>query len=169
MKHPEVSEALRAALQRLAVRFQRTPDEVLASLLVIPPASPESPESLVAWVVGPEFRALYSDGERYLALLSWIATRHPADFGEFIFSQSSGRRYLGLSREDVVERCRHHHARQIDGTQYWAIMNLDLETKRRFLARLLEFVGYRAAVGEFVCSAFGPPVAASRPRTLLVA
>ena len=43
-------------------------------------------------------------------------------------------------------------ARQIDGTQFWAIMNIDTATKRRFLARVLDFIGYRDAVIELACS-----------------
>lgn len=32
-------------------------------------------------------------------------------------------------------------------------MNIDTATKRRFLSRLLEFIGYRDEVIEFVCGA----------------
>ena len=48
-----------------------------------------------------------------------------------------------------------NQARQIDGTQYWAIMNNDTATKRRFLARVLEFIGYRDETIEFACAALG--------------
>ena len=34
-------------------------------------------------------------------------------------------------------------------------MNIDTATKRRFLARVLEFIGYRDAVIELVCAAIG--------------
>ena len=34
-----------------------------------------------------------------------------------------------------------NHARQIPGTQYWAVMNIDATTRRRFVCRLLEFIG----------------------------
>jgi negative regulator of replication initiation len=157
MKKIEVSDDVYAALQRLAQRFHRTPDEVLADLLDVPAASPEAKQPIAGFVLSAEFRALFSDGEKYLALLSWIAVHHAAEFGEFIRSQTSASRYLSLSREEIIERCRHNHARQIDGTQYWAIMNIDLATKHRFLARMLEFVGYRDAVIEFVTRAVCDP------------
>jgi len=96
-----------------------------------------------------------TDADKYLGLLAWVAAKHPADFGEFIRSLEGGRRYLGLSREEILETCRHNQARQIAGTQYWAIMNLDTATKRRFLARVLEFVGYRDTAIDFACSAIG--------------
>ena len=164
MKNIEVSDEVYAALQRLATGFHRTPDEVLASLLNVPLASPEATEPLAAFVVRGEFRAKPTDADKYLALLRWIAAQHPAEFGEFIRSQSGGRRYLSMSREEILETCRHNQARQIEGTQYWAIMNIDTATKRRFLARVLEFIGYREEVIEFVCAVFGGRIVARRAR-----
>ena len=164
MKNIEVSDDVYAALQRLATGFHRTPDEVLATLLNVPNAPPDAAEPIAAFVVGPDFRARFTDADKYLALLSWIAVRHGAEFGEFIRSLPGGRRYLTMSREEIIETCRHNQARQIDGTQYWAIMNLDTATKRRFLARVLEFIGYRDEVIEFVCATLGGRGAARRGR-----
>ncbi|HVS53581.1 MAG TPA: hypothetical protein VHD62_14595 [Opitutaceae bacterium] len=155
MKQIEVSDDVYAALQQLATGFHRTPDEVLATLLHVPAASPEAVDPLAAFIVSAEFRAKSTDAEKYLALLAWIAIRHPGEFGEFIHAQSRGRRFLSSSREDILETCRHNQARQIDGTHYWAIMNLDTATKRRFLARVLDFIGYRDVVIEFACRALG--------------
>jgi negative regulator of replication initiation len=155
MKNIEVSDDVYAALQRLATGFHRTPNEVLASLLQVPAASAEAAEPLAAFIISGEFRAKFTDAEKYLALLSWVAARHASEFGEFIRSQAGGRRYLTLSREEILETCRHNQARQIDGTQYWAIMNIDTATKRRFLARVLEFIGYRDEVIDFACNVFG--------------
>ena len=167
VKTIEVSDEVYAALQNLATGFHRTPDEVLASLLNIPTASAEATEPLAAFIVSPEFRAKFTDADKYLALLAWIAQKHPAEFGEFIQAQSSGRRYLSMSREEILETCRHNQARQIDGTHYWAIMNIDTATKRRFLARLLEFIGYRDLVIEFACQGFGVRSAARRGLALV--
>lgn len=155
MKNIEVSDEVYEALQRLATGFHRTPDEVLASLLNVPHASPEGTEPIAGYLLSAEFRAKFTDADKYLAILAWIATHHAEEFGEFIEAQSSGRRFLSMSREEILETCRHNQARQIDGTHYWAIMNIDTATKRRFLARLLDFIGYRDAVIEFVCSAIG--------------
>ncbi len=155
MRTIEISDEVYAALQELATGFHRTPDEVLASLLNVPTYAPDAAEPLAAFVLGPDFRSKLTDADKYLALLSWLATRHPADFGEFIRSLDGGRRYLGMSREEILETCRHNQARQIAGTPYWAIMNIDTATKRRFLARVLEFVGYREAVIDFACAAIG--------------
>ncbi len=157
MKKIEISEQVYDALQQLATGFHRTPDEVLASLLNVTPSrsAPDAADPLAAFILGPEFRTKFTDAEKYLALLGWVAARHPADFSEFIRSLDGGRRYLGLSREEIVETCRHNQARQIAGTPYWAIMNLDTPTKRRFLARVLEFVGYSEPIVDFACAAIG--------------
>ena len=155
MKTVELSDEVYESLQRLATGFHRTPDEVLASLLNVPTGSPEAADPLASFLLSGEFRAKFTDADRYLALLGWVAARHPADFGEFIRSRLTGRRFLGLSPEEVLATCRHNQARPIDGTQFWAIMNLDTPTKRRFLGRVLEFVGYRAEVVEFACGCLG--------------
>lgn len=164
MKTIDVSDEVYEALQDLATGFNRTPDAVLAALLNTPTGSPEAAEPIAAFVLGTEYRAKMTDADRYLALLGWIAERHRADFGEFIRSLPGGRRFLGLSREEILATCRHNQARQIDGTQFWAIMNLDTATKRRFLARVLEFVGYRAEVIAFVCNFIGQRRAARGAR-----
>jgi negative modulator of initiation of replication len=106
-------------------------------------------------VLSTDFRAKFTDADKYLSLLGWVSVRHSEEFAEFIRSQGGRRRFLGLTREEVVETCRHNQARQIAGTPYWAIMNIDTATKRRFLSRLLEFIGYRDEVIEFVCGAIG--------------
>ena len=155
MKNIEISDEVYVALQDLATGFHRTPDQVLASLLQVPSSAPDAAEPLAAFILGAEFRTKFTDAEKYLALLGWLATRHPADFREFIQSLEGGRRYLGLTREEILETCRHNQARPIAGTPYWAIMNLDTPTKRRFLARVLEFVGYRESVIDFACAAIG--------------
>lgn len=167
MKNIEVSDEVYATLQELAAGFHRTPDEVLASLLNVPQCSLEAPEPLAAFIIGGEFRAKFTDADRYLALLSWIAAHHATEFGEYIRSHSGGRRFLSLSREEILEACRHNQARPIDGTQFWAIMNIDPATKRRFLARMLEFIGYREAVIDFVCGVFGGSTPARRGRPLV--
>lgn len=155
MKNIEISDKVYAALQELATGFHRTPGEVLASLLNVPTGSPDASDPIAGFVLSAEFRAKFTDAEKYLSLLAWVASRHPADFGEFIRSMDSGRRFLGMSREEIVETCRHNQARQIDGTPYWAIMNIDTATKRRFLARVLEFVGYGEAAIDVACAAIG--------------
>jgi negative modulator of initiation of replication len=164
MKTIEVSDEVYLALQRLATGFHRSPDEVLASLLNLSRPAPGAAEPIAAFVLSSEFRTKFTDADKYLALLGWIAARHAAEFSEFILSLSSGRKYLSMTREEILDTCRHNQARQIPGTHYWAIMNIDSATKSRFLSRVLEFIGYRPPVIEFVCSLFGTRIAPRRSR-----
>lgn len=158
MKNIEISEAVYDALKKMTTDFHQSPNDVLAALLNLGCVPGERDEPLIGFLLGADFRTKFTDADKYLAILGWIATKHASEFNEFILSLSasaSGRRYLGLSREEIVEQCRHNQARQIPDTHYWAIMNIDTATKRRFLMRVLEFIGYREEVVDFVCGAIG--------------
>jgi negative modulator of initiation of replication len=158
MKKIEVNQAVYDALRKLTTDFHQTPNDVLAALLKVGSPPPASDEPLVQFLLGAEFRTKFTDADKYLAILSWVAAKHAPEFGEYIHSLSgneSGRRYLGLSRAEIVDQCRHNQARPIPRTHYWAIMNIDTATKRRFLSRVLEFIGYREDVVELACGVIG--------------
>jgi negative regulator of replication initiation len=171
MKTIDVSDEVYDTLKKLTTDFHQTPDDVLAALLNLRVAPSAADQPLIAYMLSAEFRAKFTDADKYLAILGWIASRYAADFQEFILTLDSGRRYLGRSRDEIIEQCRHNQARQIPGTQYWAIMNLDTATKRRFLARVLEFIGYHEEIIEFACNSIGmrrpivrrPSLAGDRP------
>ena len=123
-------------------------------------AESPSPEELLA---EGGFRALADSAERYLALLAWCAANYSRDFADFVSHQESGDRYLMLSRDEIQEVRAHNHARQIDGTQFWAVMTIDSGARRRFLRRLLEFIGCRDESVSEACRALDPsPVAPER-------
>jgi negative regulator of replication initiation len=114
----------------------------------------EASEAFVEYLMGEGFRALFTEDDKYLAILGWVAAMHAPEFNEFILGLScgpSGRSYLGMSHNEVVERCRLNQVRRIPGTHYWAVMNIRTVTKLRFLARVLEFVGYHDNAIDFVC------------------
>lgn len=139
MKHVELSDEAYAALERLAAAKSLPPGEILASLLGA--GKPLSGDHLLFHLVSAEFSALPNPTERYLALLAWVAKHYACDFADFIAHQESGRRYFMLSRDEVHAIRSHNHARQIDGTQFWAVMAIDDAAKLRFVRRLLEFIG----------------------------
>jgi negative modulator of initiation of replication len=158
MKKIDVSDDVYETLKRMTTDFHQSPNDVLTALFNVGVTPNASEEPLVGFILGSDFRTKFTDADKYLAILGWIAARHASEFNEYILSLSasqSGRRYLGLSREAIVEQCRHNQARQIPSTHYWAIMNIDTATKRRFLSRVLEFIGYREDVVDFVCGAIG--------------
>ncbi len=168
MKTVELSDETYAALQRLAETKNLTLDELLAALLEEPHSSLDR-DKLLLLLVGAEFRALSDPRERYLALLSWCAINHASDFADFISHQESGHRYLMLSRDEVQEIRAHNHARQLAGTQFWAVMSIDPGSKRRFVRRLLEFIGCRDETVSEACRALGLVADSERPGLLGVA
>jgi hypothetical protein len=140
MKTVELSDETHAALERLAAARNLTPGDLLAALVSEARAFLNG-DSLLLFLGGAHFRTLSEPTERYLALLGWCATHHASDFADFISHQESGHRYLMLTPDEVQGVRAHNHARQIDGTQFWAVMTIDPSSQRRFVRRLLEFIG----------------------------
>lgn len=129
-------------------------DALIAALAAAPQASVRE-HPLVAYTLSPEFRVKFTDADRFLALLGRIAAEHTEEFADFVSHLESRRRYVGLSADEIRETCRHNQARQIPGTHFWAIMNLDTPTKQRFLRRLLVFVGEADEVIDAVLATLG--------------
>jgi negative regulator of replication initiation len=167
MKTVELSDETYAALLRLAEARNVSPEDLLASLIR---EAPLTLDSLLVFLGSAPFRALTDPIERYLALLACCATNYSTDFADFISHQESGHRYLMLNPEEVQAVRAHNHARQIDGTQFWAVMTIDQRAKRRFVRRLLEFIGCRDETVAEACRALGLVGAGSgEPRLLGVA
>ncbi|MEO8501709.1 MAG: hypothetical protein ABI565_12390 [Vicinamibacteria bacterium] len=152
MKTLELSDETCAALEALAAARSLTVEEVLSALLH---KGGLFLDGLEAWLEGEGFRAFSDPTERYLALLAWCARNHASDFADFISHQESGHRYLTLSRDEIQEVLAHNHARQIDGTQFWAVMTIGDRARRRFVRRLLEFIGCRDETVAEACRALG--------------
>ncbi|WP_438481403.1 hypothetical protein [Oleiharenicola lentus] len=154
MKHVELSEAAYDALMRLAAAKNISPADLLTSLLGAE-RPPLAGDNLLFFFASLEFAAQSDSTARYLALLSWVAKHYACDFADFIAHQDSGRRYLMLSRQEFHHVRTHNHATQIAGTQYWAVLNIDDSTKRRFVCRMLEFIGCHDETIAHACRALG--------------
>jgi negative modulator of initiation of replication len=154
MPHIDLPDDLHAHIRKRAVAKGCTESEIIAELLNQPSERIKA-HPLVAYTSSAEFRVKATDADRYLALLGWVARNNGADLSDFILHQDSGRVYLGMSAEEIRETCRHNQARPIPESHYWAIMNLDTPTKRRFLKRLLVFIGLTDYVIEHVCGTLG--------------
>jgi negative regulator of replication initiation len=161
VKNVELSDEAYDRLQRIASARQQTPAEVLTSLLAEDDAAHDA--SLRAALRSREIAASSDPADRYLGLLSWVAKNHAADFADFISHQDSARRYLLLSRHEVNAIRQQHLTRQIDGTQYWAVMNIDCHTRTDFVRRLLEFIGCHDAAVSAVIHELGLDRSRSRP------
>lgn len=161
MKKLELSDEAYAALQRLASAKNLTPAELVAVL--VDPARPGlAGDNLLFHLAGEAFARLSDPTDRYLALLAWCAQNYATDFADFISHQESGRRYLAWHRDEINEARARNQARQIDGTQFWAVMTIDDATRCRFVCRLLEFIGCHDETVAQACRALGYP-APGRP------
>ena len=168
MKRLELSDDAFAALQRLAAAKNLSPAELVAAL-VEPARPPLAGDTLLFHLASEEFTRLAEPADRYLDLLAWCARHYATDFADFIAHQESGRRYLSLNRDEFNEARALNRARQIDGTQFWAVMTIDDATRGRFVRRLLEFIGCHDETVAHACHALGLPEASSRGFRLLSA
>jgi len=159
MKQLELSDEAYAALQRLAAAKNLSPADLIATL-VDPARPPLAGDHLLFYLASADFTRLADPIDRYLALLAWCARHYAGDFADFISHQESGRRYLAWNRDEINEARSRNHARQIDGTQFWAVMTIDDATRSRFVCRLLEFIGCHDETVAHACQALG----LARPR-----
>ena len=160
MKRLELSDEAYARLQRLADAKNLTPAELVAAL-VEPARPPLAGDALLFHLASEEFTRRTDPADRYLELLAWCARHYSTDFADFIAHQESGRRYLSLNRDECNEARALNRARQIDGTQFWAVMTIDDATRGRFVRRLLEFIGCHDETVAHACHALGLPEAAA--------
>jgi negative regulator of replication initiation len=129
----------------------------------------ETNQGLDSLLESANFREVPDETERYLAVLAWCARQHAADFADFVSHRPSGFHYLWMSAAEIHHIRAHNRARQIDGTPFWAVMTIAPTTKRRFVRRLLEFVGCHDATVRAACLALGLGVDANTLGFLLVA
>ena len=140
MKKIELSDEHYAALERLAAAKNLSPADLIAAF-VGAKRPPLAGDHLLFYLTSDEFTHLGDPIDRYLALLAWCARHYATDFADFIAHQESGRHYLAWNRDEINEARARNHARQIDGTQFWAVMTIDDAAKQRFVCRMLEFIG----------------------------
>ncbi|MSU46500.1 MAG: hypothetical protein EXS42_05120 [Lacunisphaera sp.] len=168
MKKIELSDEAFAALQRLAAARNLSPAEAIAAMLSAARPPPGS-DLLLFFITSEEFTGEPDPTERYLNLLAWCARNYAGDFADFISHQESGLRYLMFNRDEINGVRARNHARQIGGTQFWAVLTIADVTKRHFICRLLEFIGcHDETVGQ-ACHSLGLPAAEAHGFLLLSA
>jgi negative regulator of replication initiation len=154
MKKVMLSDEAYAALQRLATAKNQTPSDAIADLLDAS-RPPLAGDNLLFFLISPEFTTHHDETRRYLSLLAWCARNYRGDFAEFIAHQESGLHYLMLGRDELNSARGRNLTRQIDGTQYWAVMNIDAAARRRFVRRLLDFIGCHEEQVDYAIRALG--------------
>ena len=168
MKKTELSDEAFAALQRLADAKSLSLAAAVAAMLSAD-RPPLGGDLLLFYLTSKEFTQVTGPTERYLTLLAWCAQNYAGDFADFISHQESGLRYLMFNRDEINGVRARNHARQIDGTQFWAVMTIDDATRRRFICRLLEFIGCHDETVRQACRSLGLPAAEAHGFRLLSA
>lgn len=112
-------------------------------------------ESLRRLLASESFRATGDPLDRYLAVLEWCVTRHPADFAYFVANQDSSRRYQMFDIAHIEAARAHNRTRRIDDSRFWAILNIDDDSRRDFVERLLDYIGCDTPTVAETCSALG--------------
>ena len=101
------------------------------------PIHPVANGSLASFVQTPEYRVL-SGINKYLAVLGWLYKNRPNEFVRIENYQRGNRVYFGKSRRQVEDSGENIAAKQIPGTNTWALSTLDNRTKRNLLADVLQ-------------------------------
>lgn len=138
-------------------------EQVLRRLLHIPPydgrspsppaegkAPNESRDSLLSqFLSSQELEASRDATDRYLQILSF-AHHQRGDAFEKVLSIPSGRKrvYFARTREEIERSGTSTHPRQIPGSGFWVLTNLDSSDKRKFLSKALRLVGYGSSVAK---------------------
>ncbi|MBL9214452.1 MAG: hypothetical protein JNG83_03145 [Opitutaceae bacterium] len=122
-----------------------------------PPGRPVAEDDLLRLHLASAAFAAQPDADgRYLSVLAWCARRFPRDFAAFVAQQESGRRFLALGRDEVNAVRARNQARPIDGSPFWAVMTIDDDARRRFVRRLLEYLGCHDETVAQACRRLDP-------------
>src|SRR5208282_898743 len=97
------------------------------------PAIPSVKNSIVSFVQSPEY-AVLSGINKYMAVLGWLHKFKPNEFGKVENYRRGNRVYFGKSQRQVEESGEGIDAKQIPGSNIWALATLDNRAKRGLLA-----------------------------------
>jgi negative regulator of replication initiation len=105
------------------------------------PLVPSLKDSLVSFVQTPEYRVL-SGINKYLSVLGWLHKNRPNEFVRIENYQRGNRVYFGKSQRQVEDSGENIVAKQIPGSNTWALSTLDNRTKRDLLADVLHLCNF---------------------------
>jgi negative regulator of replication initiation len=107
-----------------------------------PPRVPSSKDSLTSFVENPEYRVL-SGINKYLTVLGWLNKNKPNEFVRIENYQRGNRVYFGKNQRQVEDSGENIAAKQIPGSNTWALSTLDNRTKRDLLTDVLHLCNYQ--------------------------
>lgn len=123
--------------EQLSELIDNSGDAGATPILVLP----ESVPALISFVKGPEFQSHRKGLDRYLALLSWLHSRHPERFAAIQDIPFGGRKYFSHNASDITVSAG-VTAKKIPKSDFFALGTLSNDAKRKIIDRLLNFFGY---------------------------
>lgn len=109
-------------------------------------ASPQD-AALSAYLQTPAFLLTTTATDRYLAVLGHAHSQDKEKFGVlFTLPGGNKRVYFAKSQKEILDSGTSTHPRQIPGTKFWALTNMDTKQKKERLSVALRALGYGTGV-----------------------
>ena len=150
----EIDDQVFAELARRATGFHATPNDVLRRILELPARTLQLPSesqprprvlanTIAEFIRSERFQRNRQAVDRYLAILGWLHSVQPSEFGEVALKFRRGARaYFAKSEKEILHSGDGVSARQIPQSPFWALTTLDNKTKRLALEGVLQELGY---------------------------
>ena len=151
----EVGDEVGEELARRAKGSKVTKDQVLRILLglggVFDPTKASSRRhdternhsGLAEFVASAEFQHQQQAIDRFLTILSWIYSAHPAEFTRAAAAFKRGsRRYFSKNRDEIEKSGKSIKAKAIPASPFWVLPGLDNKDKRNILDDMLSALNY---------------------------
>ena len=100
------------------------------------------PSDVEAWLRSPRFLAETTSLGRYMTLLTLLYEKHGDDFACILDLSGRKRRYFALSARELEDTGTSVFPRQIAGSPYWAVTNLETAKKRQVIESILRMLAY---------------------------
>lgn len=132
----EIGEAATPILRReLGLKASGTPSSKQSSADRTP-----ATRKLMAFVEDPMLAGHSTAKDRYLSILSFLATQHKDAFENVLTINGRNRVYFARTKQDISGN--RTAPRAIPGTPYWAMTNSSTAQKRDTMRRVLSALGY---------------------------
>lgn len=94
--------------------------------------------------------------DRFLHVLSWLHTKHGAEFRRVLSVRGKRRTYFATSREEILRSGSSTQPRRIPGSEFWVITNNDTAKKMTILKDVLSLLGYAGNDVERIAALVDP-------------